>query len=153
MITINGIMGLSLTVSASRHSTSRFSALGSGGALATVTALAGICLVLPRFTVSDPSPSYTPSQLAFAGVASLVLYGLFIAAQTGRHRSSFLPIDEDGMPIDTDDDSWTPTTAATLRSLGFLLIAWWPWSDWRRSCPPPSRPVWPPPDYRRASSA
>jgi Ca2+:H+ antiporter len=123
MITINGIMGLSLTVSAARHSTSRFSALGSGGALATVTALAGICLVLPRFTVSDPSPSYTPSQLAFAGVASLVLYGLFIAAQTGRHRSSFLPIDEDGMPIDTDDDSWTPTTAATLRSLGFLLIA------------------------------
>ena len=123
MITINGIMGLSLLVSTARHSTSRFSALGSGGALATITALAGICLVLPSFTTSDPDPAYTPSQLAFAAIASLALYAIFVSSQTGRHRSSFLPIDEDGMPIDSDDDSCTPSLSSTLRSLAMLLIA------------------------------
>ena len=35
-------------------------------------------------------------QLAFAGVVSLVLYGVFVFVQTGRHRDFFLPEEEEG---------------------------------------------------------
>lgn len=49
-------------------------------------------LVLPVFTISSPGPTFTVSQLAFAGVSSLVLYGAFIFFQTVSHRDYFCPI-------------------------------------------------------------
>ena len=52
MITLNGIVGISLLVGALRHRLVSFNASGSGSALATVITLAGVCLVLPGFTVS-----------------------------------------------------------------------------------------------------
>ena len=36
---------------------------------------------------------FSPGQLAFAAVASLVLYGMFVLTQTVRHRDFFLPVD------------------------------------------------------------
>ena len=39
-------------------------------------------------------------QLAFAAVASLVLYGLFVVTQTVRHRDYFLPVDADSGVVD-----------------------------------------------------
>src|SRR5947207_7011298 len=64
---------------------------GHRGALATVTILAVLSLVLPTFTTSHPGPEFSPGQLAFAAVASLLLYALFVVTQTVRHRDFFLP--------------------------------------------------------------
>ena len=61
MITLNGIVGLSLLVGARRHGTVRFNAEGSGGALATVATLAATCLVLPG---SPPAHRVRPSRPA-----------------------------------------------------------------------------------------
>ncbi|MFJ3201194.1 calcium:proton antiporter [Streptomyces sp. NPDC086989] len=93
MITCNGIVGLSLLVGALRNRVAVFNAEGSGAALATVATLAVLSLVLPTFTTSKPGPEFSTAQLAFAAVASLALYGLFIAVQTVRHRDYFLPVD------------------------------------------------------------
>jgi Ca2+:H+ antiporter len=95
MLSLNGIVGFSLVVAALRHHLAVFNAEGTGSALATVITLAGLCLVLPRFTVSNPGPTFTPGQLAFAAVVSLALYGLFVFTQTVRHRDFFLPRDVD----------------------------------------------------------
>ncbi|MGP3683931.1 calcium:proton antiporter [Streptomyces sp. IBSNAI002] len=93
MITCNGIVGLSLFVGALRNRVAVFNAEGSGAALATVATLAVLSLVLPTFTTSKPGPEFSTAQLTFAAVASLALYGLFVAVQTVRHRDYFLPVD------------------------------------------------------------
>jgi Ca2+:H+ antiporter len=134
MITVNGIFGLSLLVGARRHGTTLFNAEGSGAALATVTALAVLTLVLPRFTTSRAGPEFSTSQLAFAAVASLVLYGAFVLNQTVRHRDFFLPVvtdadrdRPDGSPSGRSDDddahAAPPTRQAALTSLALLLAA------------------------------
>jgi len=92
MITCNGIVGLCLTLAALRHRLAVFQSEGAGSALATVGTLATLSLVLPRFTTSRRGPQFSSSQLVFAAVASLALYGLFVTTQTIRHREFFLPV-------------------------------------------------------------
>src|SRR4051794_22849246 len=91
MITCNGIVGVSLLVAALREGVATFRAEGTATALGTVATLATLTLVLPTFTTSTPGPEFSASQLAFAAVASLALYVLFVFVQTVRHRDYFLP--------------------------------------------------------------
>ena len=93
--------------------------------LATVITLAGLCLVLPRFTTSEPGAEFSGSQLAFAAVASLSLYCLFVFTQTVRHRDFFLPVDTGAGPVDEDGDGHAdpPTDREALTSLGLLVVA------------------------------
>jgi Ca2+:H+ antiporter len=131
MITVNGIVGLSLLVSALKHHLAVFNPEGTGSMLATVVTLATVCLVLPSFTTSEPGPVYTGPQLAFAAIASLVLYGLFVFTQTIRHRDFFLPVDRDGANlkpsdhVDLDDDGHAdpPDSRTTAWSAGLLVIS------------------------------
>ncbi|MBG6104455.1 Ca2+:H+ antiporter [Micromonospora vinacea] len=123
MITCNGILGLSLLLGALRRRVAVFNPEGTGGALATVITLATLSLVIPTFTTARPGPEFSPAQLAFAAVASLALYGLFVLVQTGRHRDYFLPVDSQGQVIDAEEHAKPPTTRAALMSLGLLLVA------------------------------
>ena len=123
MITVNGVLGLSLLLGARRFGTVRFNAEGTGGALATVATLATVCLVLPTVTQGVPGPEFTGPQLAFAAVASLALYLAFVVTQTVRHRDFFLPVAADGGPLDEDDHADPPTSREAWISLGFLLLS------------------------------
>jgi Ca2+:H+ antiporter len=123
MITCNGIVGLSLLLGAVRHGIVSFNAEGTGAALATVTTLAVLSLVLPTFTQAESGPQFSPSQLAFAAVASLVLYGAFVLTQTVRHRDFFLPVADDGEVLEGDTHAEPPTSRAALASVWLLLIA------------------------------
>ncbi|TXB93383.1 ionic transporter y4hA, partial [Mycobacterium tuberculosis] len=67
MITTNGIAGLSLLLGSLRYGVTLFNPHGSGAALATVTTLATLSLVLPTFTTSQSGPELSPGQLIFAG--------------------------------------------------------------------------------------
>jgi Ca2+:H+ antiporter len=62
MITCNGIVGASLLVGALRRHVASFNAEGSATALATVSALATLSLVLPRFTTSRPGPEFSAAN-------------------------------------------------------------------------------------------
>ncbi len=105
------------------HRIAVFNPEGSGAALATVATLATLSLVLPTFTTSKPGPEFSTGQLTFAAVASLALYGLFIAVQTVRHRNYFLPVDTGRDADPQDDHAAPPTDRAALLSLGLLLVA------------------------------
>ncbi|CAN5221293.1 ionic transporter y4hA [soil metagenome] len=122
MITTNGIVGVSLLVGALRHRLVNFNAEGAGALLATVTALAVLTLVLPTFT-SAPDQQFSPSQLAFVAIASLALYALFVATQTGVHRDFFLPVTKSGEPVEVDDHADAPSGRAALVSLALLIVA------------------------------
>ena len=120
MITVNGILGVSLFVGALRRRVATFNAEGTGTALATISTLAVLTLILPTFTTTVSGPEFSPSQLAFAAVASLALYLLFVFVQTIRHRDYFLP---DGRPLSEDEHADPPSDRDTLVSLGLLLVA------------------------------
>ncbi|WP_338930526.1 ionic transporter y4hA [Streptomyces netropsis] len=123
MITCNGIVGLSLLVCALRRRVAVFNAEGTGAAFGTVATLAGLSLVLPTFTTSTPGPRFSSAQLVFAALAALILYGLFVATQTVRHRDYFLPVTAEGVVIDADDHADPPSAKVALTSLGLLAVA------------------------------
>jgi Ca2+:H+ antiporter len=122
MITCNGILGLSLLVTARRQHVAVFNAEGTGAALATVATLATLTLVLPTFTTSEPGPEFSSAQLAFAAVASLLLYASFVATQAVRHRDFFLPVRQGAVPSQ-DEHAEPPTARAAVISLGLLVVA------------------------------
>ncbi|WP_370949428.1 calcium:proton antiporter [Amycolatopsis sp. cg5] len=122
MITMNGIAGISLMVGARRYGETHFNPEGSGAALATVATLATLSLVLPTFTSSTPGPEFSGTQLTFAALASLLLYGLFVLTQTVRHRDFFLPVETDGS-VKAEEHAEPPTNKAALTSLGLLVVA------------------------------
>ncbi|MGM1065294.1 calcium:proton antiporter [Saccharothrix sp. Mg75] len=119
MITCNGIVGLALLAGSLRHRVQRFRSYASGGALAVTLALVTLSLVLPGFTTSSAGPTFSGAQLAFAGVMSLVLYGVFVFVQTVRHRDYFLPREETAT---RDDHAAAPSGRTALTSLGLLLV-------------------------------
>ncbi|GAA2016217.1 calcium:proton antiporter [Nocardioides kribbensis] len=130
MITLNGIAGIALLVGAVKHHLVSFNASGTGSALSTVVALAAVCLVLPSFTTSGAGREYSASQLGFAAVASLALYGAFVFTQTIRHRDFFVPVtsDEQGRVtglVDEDEDGHAdpPPAREAWLSLGLLVGA------------------------------
>ncbi|MFO1340681.1 MAG: ionic transporter y4hA [Burkholderiaceae bacterium] len=119
MIVCNGVVGLCLVVGGLRHGVVAFRVDGTSPALACLAALVGLALVLPNFTTTTPGPTYSSSQLAFAGVASLALYGVFVFVQTVRHRDYFLP-------VGTDDEAVhaaPPPAWVAWCSLGLLVLA------------------------------
>jgi Ca2+:H+ antiporter len=126
MITTNGIAGLSLLLGSRNYGVTLFNAEGSGAALATLTTLATMSLVLPAFTTSHLGREFTPSQLAFAAVASLLLYLLFVFTQTVRHRDFFLPIAQKGQKkslFEDESHADPPSLREAVGSLALLLVA------------------------------
>lgn len=93
MITTNGIVGVALLIKTIQNRVANFNAAGASGALAAIAALSVLSLVLPSVTVSSPGPTFTPTQLTFAALTSLVIYLVFVTVQTVRHRDYFLPPD------------------------------------------------------------
>jgi Ca2+:H+ antiporter len=89
--------------------------------LAVLTALATFILVLPVVTVSAPGPTFTTSQLAFAGISTLVLYVAFLFFQTVSHRDYYLPKAKE-KKTDINFHAQKPSNAKTAIS-GILLFA------------------------------
>ena len=81
---------------------------------------------MPAFTTSRPGKEFSPGQLIFAAVASLLLYLLFVFTQTVRHRDFFLPILQKGQKrLLEEDESHAdpPSNREGLTSLLLLLVA------------------------------
>jgi len=93
MIVMNGVVGISILMGCLKHHELSFRVEGTNPALAVITALATLTLVLPVYTTTTPGIDYSQSQLIFVGIASLVLYAAFVFIQTVRHTEYFLPVE------------------------------------------------------------
>lgn len=118
MIICNGVVGLCLLAGAIRHRILVFRIDGTGSALAVLTALTTLTLVLPEFTTSTAGPTYTAAQMLFAGLMSLVLYAVFVFVQTIRHKDLFV---SDAAMTETHGER--PGTGQTLLSAALLAIS------------------------------
>ena len=131
MITCNGIAGLCLLLGSLKRGVARFNADGTTAVFSAIIALAGLTLVLPTFTTSQPGPQFNKTQLTFASLASIAIYALFISALTVRHRPDYLPVegDEDGAGDRLPEydgpghEGELPTVRQTFTSLVLLLMA------------------------------
>ena len=122
MIVMNGIIGLSIFLGGLRHRVLSFRIEGSNSSLTVLIALAVLTLVMPNFTTTTLGPTFSDSQLIFAGVMSLVLYATYVFVQTIRHRDYFLQQREveSANPI---SHASPPSNAKTLVSGILLLIS------------------------------
>ena len=89
MIVLNGMVGLSLLLGGLRYHEQSYNLQGANAFLAVILPLAVLGLVLPTFTLSTPGPTLSPLQAGFLIFMSVVLYGVFLAIQTTRHRDYF----------------------------------------------------------------
>lgn len=124
MIVVNGVIGLCIFTGGLHHHEMSFRNEGTNSSLAVLTALATFILVIPVFSTSTPGPDFTKSQLAFAGIASFILYTAFLFFQTVSHRDYYLPKTEDKK---TNDNFHAPKpsnlkTAISVASLIFSLF-------------------------------
>ena len=119
MIVCNGIVGLCLLSGGARHHEQAFHLDGAKAALAVLAALTCLTLIFPNVATTAPGPYFSRSQLVFAGIVSLVLYGSFVFVQTVRHRDYFLPAEAG----DEETHAPPPSNTVTLVSAGLLLVA------------------------------
>jgi Ca2+:H+ antiporter len=84
------MVGLALLVGGLRYHEQTYNLQGANAFLAVILPLAVLGLVLPNVTVASPGPTLSGKQAAFLIFMSIVLYGVFLAIQTARHRDYFM---------------------------------------------------------------
>ncbi|SEP41926.1 Ca2+:H+ antiporter [Rhodospirillales bacterium URHD0017] len=117
MVVCNGVVGLCIILGGLRYGEQGFQVPGINAYLVVLIPLATITLILPTYTTSVPGPYYTPSQLAFVALATLLLYGVFLYVQTVRHRNYFL-----SDLVSSRDDGAAPESRQVWESVVMLLI-------------------------------
>jgi len=118
MIVCNGIIGLCLLAGAIRHREQSFQFQGAQAALSVLIALTTLALIFPNVTSTAAGPTFSSSQLVFAAIVSLILYGSFLLVQTVRHRDYFLPAGGG-----EEAHALPPTNRISLVSAGLLLVS------------------------------
>ncbi|KZK90275.1 Sodium/proton antiporter ChaA [Pseudovibrio sp. Ad46] len=89
-IVLNGMVGISLLLGGLKYGEQPFNTQGARSFLSVLIPLATFSLILPRYTTSTADPSLsTGQQISFAVMISL-LYAIFLATQSIRHKSFFI---------------------------------------------------------------
>jgi Ca2+:H+ antiporter len=120
MIILNGVVGVCLLVGGLRHGTQSFRVEGANSGLAALFPLATLSLVLPTFTITTPGGTYSNAQLAFAAIASITLWAVFVFVQTVRHRDYFLPEHD---PENPEIHAAPPSIRQAWASFGLLFVS------------------------------
>src|SRR6266480_1314539 len=118
MIVCNGIVGLCLLAGGVRHREQGFQFQGAQAALSVLIALTTLTLIFPNVTSTAAGATFSSSQLVFAAIVSLILYGSFLFVQTVRHRDYFLPAGDD-----EEAHAPPPPNRIALVSAGLLLVS------------------------------
>ena len=89
MIVLNLLVGLSLLLGALRFGEQNYNLAGASAFLTVLVPLSVFALVLPDYTVSSDTPTFTLFQAIFFSIVTLALYLVFLSIQTVRHRGFF----------------------------------------------------------------
>lgn len=118
MLILNGIVGISLFLGGLKFREQDFSKNAATIALVSLVSIIVFTLIFPSYTTSVEGPYYSKPQLVFVSITCLVIYFVFLFAQTTRHREYFLSKDEH-----EKTDSVKISNTVLMVSLGFLFIS------------------------------
>jgi Ca2+:H+ antiporter len=118
MLILNGIVGLSLFIGGLKFHEQNFSKHSTIIALVSLISIVILTMVFPSYTTSIKGPYYSPPQLIFVSTSCLVIYSVFLLAQTKRHREYFLTDNEDEA-----HEIMEISNAALVSSLVLLLVS------------------------------
>jgi len=108
MIVLNGMLGVTLLLGGLKHKEQSYNVKGATTYLTLIIALAGIGLILPRFTYTTPGGYITDLMSIFLIVSTVLLYGIFLVMQTTRHSSFFKPVEGEAMEEEEDHGTIHP---------------------------------------------
>ncbi|HEU4470942.1 MAG TPA: ionic transporter y4hA [Flavisolibacter sp.] len=117
MIILTGMIGLCLLVGGHLYREQLFARQGVSAAMVALTAITVLTLILPNYTTTVAGPVYSKSQLIFAAIISLVIYGSFVMMQTVRHRDYFLPPE-----AKQDKEVHAPPPTVRTTAISLLLL-------------------------------
>lgn len=117
MIVLGGLVGISLMLGAWRHRQQEFNLEGAGAYLSLIVPLAVFGMVLPTFTVTTNSPTYSTSEGVILSLLCVAIYILFLVIQTNRHREFF------SHPHTESAGHHHGESETSLGAASFLLIA------------------------------
>jgi Ca2+:H+ antiporter len=120
MITLNGMVGLSLLVGGWRHREQQYNLQGANAYLGVIIPLAVLSLVMPDFTQTTPGPILSHEQDIFLVLVGMGLYSTFLAVQTRRYRGYF-KFDADGGHEQVTGHADFRHPALTLRPRAILV--------------------------------
>jgi Ca2+:H+ antiporter len=119
MLVLNGLVGLTLLVGGLKHREPIFNLRGANAYLSVLIPLAGLGLVLPRYTTSTADASASLSFSIFLIIMCGALYSVFLGVQTLRHRHFFTQPTDD---LDVVDTHHPPASLRTVPTHAILLI-------------------------------
>lgn len=102
MIVLNGMVGISLLLGGWRHYEQDYNIRGANAFLALILPLSVLGLVLPTFTRSTDTPTFSPFQAVFMTIMSIGLYVVFLFIQNRRHKEFFISTETDTEDVHHD---------------------------------------------------
>lgn len=94
IIVTNGIMGVCLLLGGLRYRELGFHIGGASSLLSVLVVLSGLTLVLPNFTTTTSTGTYSTGQLLFVSFACVLLYFSLVFSQTVTHKDYFEPLSD-----------------------------------------------------------
>jgi Ca2+:H+ antiporter len=122
MLILNGIVGLCLFIGGLKHHEQNFSKHSVTIALVSLVSIIIFTLVFPSFTQSIEGPYYSKPQLIFVSIACLIIYSIFLFAQTSRHRHYFLSEEEDENSNTVAIGKWALATNFLFLFIGLGIV-------------------------------
>jgi Ca2+:H+ antiporter len=122
MIILNGVVGLALLLGGLRHHEQDYNLQGAAAYLALIVPLSVIALVLPDFTRSSPDQTLSKVQGFFFALFTVLLYGVFLAVQTIRHRSFFVEPQRAAAGVGARKESRAPSIAQVASDTLLLIL-------------------------------
>ncbi|WP_026904704.1 calcium:proton antiporter [Pedobacter glucosidilyticus] len=125
MLILNGIVGLCLFIGGLKHHEQTFSKHSVTIALVSIISIIVFTLIIPTFTVSVQGSYYSTPQLLFASIVCIVIYVVFLMAQTSRHRNYFLIQENENhthTPVNINKRIFILSLIFLIVSLGIVVL-------------------------------
>ncbi|WP_269541026.1 calcium:proton antiporter [Cerasicoccus fimbriatus] len=118
MIVLNCLVGLSLFIGGIKHHQQEFNLQGANSFLTVLIPLSVLGLLLPNFTQASAEGTFSMSQSIFVILATIALYGTFLAIQTMRHQPFFMS----PAAIRGDEDDGHDHGELEIRSVPYHIV-------------------------------
>lgn len=105
MIMMNGVVGAGLLLGGLKHREQTYNLQGAAAYLAVMIPLSVTALIIPNFTLSTSGGTLSHIQSICFSAFTLLLYAIFLAIQTGRHKEFFV----EPTPNSDDPDDGRPS--------------------------------------------